>query len=351
MRIAIITDAWHPQINGVVTTIEKTRATLEQSGHRIRMITPDQFRTIPCPTYPSIRLSMACHKKVSRILNEFKPERIHIATEGPLGMAGRRHCLEQNLAFTTSFHTLFAEYLNLRLKIPLSWSYCFLRWFHAPARQIMVATPSVESILKARGFENRLVRWSRGVDPDLYHPRSKALLSLPRPISLFVGRVAVEKNLDAFLSLDLPGTKLVVGDGPQLKELRDRYPDVVFAGFQTGEPLAESMAAADVFVFPSLTDTFGIVMLEALASGVPVAAFPVTGPLDVITDSGIGRLDGDLKRAVAGALKLDPRDCRNHALKFSWQNCTRQFLGNLVPALDDGVKRVENNPLAEPYAK
>ncbi len=332
LRIAFITDAWHPQINGVVTTIQNTCSTLEQLGHRITIISPDQFTTIPCPSYPSIRLAVACYGKLSQQLDELKPQRIHIATEGPLGIAARRYCIKHNLSFTTSFHTLFAEYINLRFKIPLSLGYGFLRWFHAPAKKVMVATPSVEADLKAKGFKNYFVRWSRGVNSDFYYPRDDDFLSLPRPIAMFVGRVAVEKNIKAFLSLDFPGTKVVVGDGPQLKELKDKFPDAVFAGFQSGEPLARYMASADVFVFPSLTDTFGIVMLDALASGVPVAAFPVTGPLDVITSDKVGKLDEDLKKAMTEALKLDPNDCRRFALNYSWVNCAEQFFNHLVPS-------------------
>jgi glycosyltransferase involved in cell wall biosynthesis len=335
LRIAFITDAWHPQINGVVTTIQNTCTTLEQSGHQIKLITPDQFKSIPCPSYPSIRLAIACYGKLSRQLNEFKPNRIHIATEGPLGIAARRYCIKHNLAFTTSFHTLFAEYINLRFKIPISFGYGFLRWFHGPAKKVMVATQSVESDLIARGFKNHFVRWSRGVNPDFYYPREEDFLSLPRPISMFVGRVAIEKNIEAFLSLDFPGTKVVVGDGPQLKELKDKFADAVFVGFLSGEPLARHMAAADVFVFPSRTDTFGIVMLDALASGVPVAAYPVTGPLDVITSDKVGKLDEDLTKAMSEALELDPNDCRNFAMNYSWANCTEQFFNNLVPAFEE----------------
>jgi len=335
LRIAFITDAWHPQINGVVTTIQNTCTTLEQSGHQIKLITPDQFKSIPCPSYPSIRLAIACYGKLSRQLNEFKPDRIHIATEGPLGIAARRYCIKYNLAFTTSFHTLFAEYINLRFKIPVSCGYGFLRWFHGPAKKVMVATQSVESDLIARGFKNHFVRWSRGVNPDFYYPREEDFLSLPHPISMFVGRVAIEKNIEAFLSLNFPGTKVVVGDGPQLKELKDKFADAVFVGFLSGEPLARHMAAADVFVFPSRTDTFGIVMLDALASGVPVAAYPVTGPLDVITSDKVGKLDEDLTKAMSEALELDPNDCRNFAMSYSWANCTEQFFNNLVPALEE----------------
>lgn len=350
MKIAFITDAWHPQINGVVTTIRNTCSALEQSGHQIKLITPDQFKSIPCPSYPSIRLAFACYGKLKRQLDEFSPQRIHIATEGPLGIAGRRYCLKRNLAFTTSFHTLFAEYVSMRFKTPLSWGYGFLRWFHAPAKKVMVATPSVESDLNSRGFKNTLVRWSRGVDPDFYYPRDKAFLSLPRPISMFVGRVAIEKNIDAFLSLDIPGTKVVVGDGPQMKELKARFPETVFVGFQSGEPLAKHVAAADVLVFPSRTDTFGIVMLDALASGIPVAAFPVIGPKDVITSDKVGKLDEDLKKAIFEALELNADDCRNFALNYSWANCTEQFFNNLVPVFEE-IKHQEINSVAEHYVK
>lgn len=348
LRIAFISDAWHPQINGVVTTIEKTCATLKGWGHEIKLITPDQFKTIPCPTYPSIRLALGCSRKLNRLLTEFEPQHIHIATEGPLGMAARRYCLKNKLAFTTSFHTFFAEYIQLRFKMPISLGYRLLRWFHEPAARIMVATPSVESNLHTYGFKNEMVRWSRGVDPDFYHPRDKGFLSFPRPISLFVGRVAIEKNIEAFLSLNIPGTKVVVGDGPQLKELKAKYPEVVFAGFQTGENLAKYMAAADVFVFPSRTDTFGIVMLEALASGLPVAAYPVIGPVDVIANDKIGKLDEDLEKAFTDALKLDSKDCRNYALNYSWENCTRQFFNNLVPVTEER-KPLEDDSAAERF--
>jgi len=260
-------------------------------------------------------------------------------------LAARRYCLKHNLAFTTSFHTLFAEYVNLRFKIPVSWGYGFLRWFHAPAKKIMVATQSVVADLHARGFKNTLVRWSRGVDPDFYYPRDKAFLSMSRPVSMFVGRVAIEKNLEAFLSLNIPGTKIVVGDGPQLRELKTKFPETVFVGFLSGEPLAQHLAAADVFVFPSLTDTFGIVLLDALASGVPVAAFPVTGPVVVITSDKVGKLDEDLKKAISEALHLDAQDCRNYALNYSWAKCTGQFFDNLVPAFEE-IKEMEGHLVA-----
>lgn len=350
LRIAFISDAWHPQINGVVTTIENTCSSLERSGHQIKLITPDHFKTIPCPTYPSIRLALTCYGKLTRLLDEFKPQRIHIATEGPLGLAARRYCLKHHLAFTTSFHTLFAEYVNLRFNTPVSWGYGFLRWFHAPAKQIMVASPSLESDLRSKGFNNTMVRWSRGVNSDFYHPRDKKFLPLPRPISMFVGRVAIEKNIAAFLSLAISGTKIVVGDGPQMKELKARYPETVFVGFQTGEALAQYMAAADVFVFPSRTDTFGIVMLEALASGVPVAAFPVNGPLDVIVSDKVGRLDENLQKAVSEALQLDSQDCRNYAVNYSWAKCTEQFLNNLVPSFGE-IQQEESHSVSENLVK
>ena len=332
LKIAFITDAWHPQINGVVTTIDNTCKTIQAQGNKVLMITPDQFTTVPCPSYPSIKLSIFCYPKVKRLLDNFAPDRIHIATEGPLGLAARKYCLKRKLAFTTSFHTLFAEYVNLRLKIPVSWGYRLLHWFHKPASRIMIATPKVEADLADRGFnKEQFARWSRGVDADRFKPRDKAYLNYQRPISMYVGRVAVEKNLEAFLDLSIPGTKVVVGDGPQLDKLRKQYPDAVFAGFETGEPLAKTMAAADVFVFPSRTDTFGIVMLDALACGVPVAAYPVQGPLDVLIDNQTGCMRENLQTAFYDALDLNGEDCRQQALQYSWQNCSAQFLNNLVP--------------------
>ena len=332
LKIAFITDAWYPQINGVVTTIENTCKTIRDQGENVLLITPDQFNTIPCPTYPSIKLSIFCYPKVKRLLDNFAPDRIHIATEGPLGLAARKYCLKHKLAFTTSFHTLFAEYINLRFKIPVTWGYRLLHWFHKPASQIMVATAHVEADLVNRGFnKDQFVRWSRGVDADRFKPRDKDFLMYPRPISMYVGRVAVEKNLEAFLSLPVPGTKVVVGGGPQLNTLKKNFPAVVFTGFETGESLAKTMAAADIFVFPSRTDTFGIVMLDALACGVPVAAFPIQGPIDVLIDNQTGCMRENLQEAFYGALELNGEDCRQQALNYSWQNCSAQFLNNLVP--------------------
>jgi glycosyltransferase involved in cell wall biosynthesis len=290
------------------------------------------------------------------MIDDYQPSAIHIATEGPLGLAARRHCLRRGYEFTTAFHTRFPEYLQARWRVPLSLTYRWIRWFHGPSTGVMVATTTVEQALQARGFDN-LRRWSRGVDTTLFRPSPKDFLPFPRPIALYVGRVAVEKNIGAFLDLDLPGTKVVVGDGPQRTMLQARYPDVRFVGAKTGEELARHYAAADVFVFPSRTDTFGLVLLEALASGVPVAAYPVEGPLDVIDGSGAGCLDQDLGMAVRSALTIPPEICRAHALTYSWEASAQQFIGNLYrldPAIYTGQRQRENpgagpsKPGAEP---
>lgn len=337
MKLLIVTDAWHPQVNGVVRTLTTTRAELERLGHKVEVIAPDRFRTIPMPTYPEIRLALAPSRRVRRMIEEAQPDAIHIATEGPLGFAARRYCLKHKLPFTTAYHTRFPEYVRDRAPVPLSLSYAFIRRFHAPAHSVMVATASIEADLERRGFTN-IRRWSRGVDTDLFRPGLKDLFAhLPRPVFISVGRVAVEKNIEAFLSLDLPGSKVVVGDGPQLAELKARYPDVTFVGAKHGEELARHYAAADVFVFPSRTDTFGLVLLEALASGLPVAAFPVPGPLDVIGDSPAGVLSEDLRGACLQAVGIDPTVCRDHALGFSWQSCAQQFLANLRPFTAEGL--------------
>ena len=330
MKIALISDAWSPQVNGVVTTLQTTCAQLRAGGHTVETLTPDLFRTWPCPSYPEIRLALGCGRKLRAKLDAFQPDAIHIATEGPLGLAARAYCKSRKLPFTSSFHTRFAEYLHLRTGIPLAWGYAFLRWFHNGSERVMAATPGLVDELKQRGFE-KPVLWSRGVDTGLFRPRGKGFLAEARPILLYTGRVAVEKNIEAFLKLDLPGTKVVVGDGPLRAELEQKYPTVRFVGYRHGEDLARHIAAADVFVFPSLTDTFGLVMLEALACGVPVAAFPVQGPNDVILDGRVGCLDGDLKRAVETALTLKPEDCRNYALHYSWQDCARLFESFLAP--------------------
>lgn len=294
------------------------------------MITPDLFKTIPCPTYPEIRLAVLPGNKAGKLIEDIKPDAIHISTEGPLGQAVRKHCIKHGYPFTTAYHTRFPEYIHARCRLPLSWSYAHLRKFHNSGERIMVATQTIEDDLKARGFKN-IVRWTRGVDTNLFHPGNKNFLDYPRPISVFVGRVAVEKNIEAFLKLDIPGTKMVVGDGPAREALQNKYPDARFVGNKEGEDLARHFAASDVFVFPSRTDTFGLVLLEALASGLPIAAYPVPGPLDVVGGTSVGVLNETLGQAVIDALKLDPTDCRAFAEGYSWERSIDQFFNNLVP--------------------
>jgi glycosyltransferase involved in cell wall biosynthesis len=330
MRICIVTDAWHPQTNGVVRTLDTTRAMLVKQGHTLRVIEPGMFRSFPCPTYPEIRLAWRPGKLLHSELQAFKPEAMHIATEGPLGMAARSYCLEHGWPYTTSYHTQFPEYVRARAPIPLSWSYAWLKRFHGSAARTMVATPSMQRLLEARGF-SKLARWSRGVNVELFHPSRRAELDLPAPISLYLGRVSVEKNIEEFLKLRLPGTKVVVGDGPAREELQRKYPQVIFVGYKYGEELAAHVAAADVFVFPSRTDTFGLVLLEAMACGVPVAAYPVTGPIDVVNDGITGSLNEDLQAATTRALTMNRAACREHALQYTWEKATAQFLANLAP--------------------
>ncbi|ANC90795.1 glycosyltransferase family 1 protein [Azospirillum humicireducens] len=330
MNILIVSDAWHPQVNGVVRTIGTVRAELEAMGHSVEVIGPDRFRTLPMPTYPEIRLAVGAKRRLWAMIDGMRPDCIHIATEGPLGFAARSYCLKHGKPFTTAYHTRFPEYVRDRAPIPLALSYAVVRRFHKPSSAVMVATQTIEDALKTRGFAN-IRRWTRGVDTELFRPRDKGFLDLPRPVSMYVGRVAVEKNLEDFLRLDLPGTKVVVGDGPAREELQRKYPAVHWVGAKHGEELAKHYAAADVFVFPSRTDTFGLVLLEALASGVPVAAYPVPGPLDVVDGSGAGCLDVDLKRAVEGALTIPAQTCRDYALGYSWRRSAEQFLSNLRP--------------------
>jgi 1,2-diacylglycerol 3-alpha-glucosyltransferase/glucuronosyltransferase len=331
VRIALISDAWAPQVNGVVRTLSTLVRYLEGAGHVLAPVTPDAFRTLPCPTYPEIRLAIRPRHHIATLIDDFAPEAIHIATEGPLGMAARALCIARGLPFTTAFHTRFPEYVAARFRVPTGWSYAWLRRFHAPSRGVMVATPTLREELRGRGFQH-LKDWGRGVDEKLFMPsRRDERLGLPRPVFLFVGRVAVEKNLPAFLDLDLPGSKLVVGEGPLLAAFRRRYPEVHFVGKHEGEALARLYASSDVFVFPSLTDTYGLVLLEALASGLPVAAYPVTGPCDVIDDAGAGVLGPDLKAAALAALEIPRERCRAFALTHSWSESAAQFLGNLAP--------------------
>jgi glycosyltransferase involved in cell wall biosynthesis len=331
VRILIATDAWLPQTNGVVSTLRQTASQLTSLGHSVEFLTPQQFSTIACPGYSEIRLALGVRSGVTKIFTQFRPEAVHIATEGPLGFATRAYCRANGLRFTTSYHTQFPQYLRKRLPVPLGWSYALLRWFHRAGERCMVSTPAVQRDLEGRGFRN-LVRWRRGVDSSLFRPRDKAFLDLPRPIAVYVGRLAVEKNVEAFLSMDWSGSKLVVGDGPERARLKQRYPDAHFVGYRHGDDLAGHLAAADVMVFPSLTDTFGLVNLEAMACGVPVAAFPVTGPVDVVENGVTGVLDWDLAGAARRALQLSPARCRDWALKNDWASCTREFESNLVPS-------------------
>ncbi len=329
MRVVIVSDAWHPQINGVVRTLERLCIELARFGHEVEIIGPDRFGSIPCPTYSDIRLALAPGRRIRRLIDAAQPGAIHIATEGPLGWAARAYCRTRGLPFTTAYHTRFPDYVRARTGLPPALTYAILRRFHAPSARLMVATPSLERELNQRGFLN-LARWSRGVDTDLFRPRPKDALNLPRPIHLYVGRLSVEKNLRAFLSLDMPGSKVLVGDGPQAAELKRSFPGVVFLGVKFGEDLARVYAAADVFVFPSRTDTFGLVLLEALASGVPIAAYPVPGPIDVLGDSGAGALGEDLGDAIKRARAIAPERARAHALTFSWTRSAEQFFSNLM---------------------
>lgn len=329
-KIAIISDAWYPQVNGVVRTLDTTARCLTQLGHEVILITPDQFRSIPCPSYPEIRLALNAWPRVGQMLSKAHPDSILIVTEGPLGLAARQFCRSKKLKFTTNYSTKFPEYIRLRYPIPEDWIYKLLRWFHNAADSVLVATPSLRRELESKGIRH-IAMWGRGVDTDLFQPSASDCFSdLPRPIMLYVGRVAVEKNIEAFLTLPLEGTKVVVGNGPALAQLQRGFPEAVFTGEKHGQELAEHYSAADVFVFPSKTDTFGLVLLESLACGTPVAAFPVTGPIDVINDPNVGVLDDDLSRAVSLALTLDRQACREYALQFSWENCTRVLLNRLV---------------------
>jgi glycosyltransferase involved in cell wall biosynthesis len=328
MPILIATDAWHPQVNGVVRTLTSLARAAASLGTDIDFLTPDGFPSMALPTYPGLRIALPNRREIARRIEAAAPDAIHIATEGPIGWAVRAYCLRRKLAFTTSYTTRFPEYIAVRSIIPAWFSYAVLRHFHAAGATTMVATASLRQELAARGFK-KIGTWTRGVDTDLFKPDDVAELDLPRPIFMTVGRVAVEKNLEAFLALDLPGSKVVIGEGPQRAALQQRYPKARFLGEKTGKDLTAHLAAADAFVFPSLTDTFGVVQLEALACGTPVAAFPVTGPLDVIADHPVGALDTDLRSACMRALGMSRETCRSFALERSWENSARQFIGNL----------------------
>ena len=335
MRILLATDAWEPQVNGVVRTLSRTVAECRAMGHEVEVVHPGLFKTMPMPTYPEIRLALGAYEPMQDLFKEFEPEAIHISTEGPIGLAARRICQEWKLPFTTSYHTRFPEYAAARVPmLPVSAGYAYMRWFHSASGRIMVATPTMRDELARRGFRN-ISPWARGVDTELFHPRLRQgpdpFEGLARPIFLNVGRVAVEKNIEAFVALDLPGTRVVVGDGPQLAQLKQKFPQAVFTGAKFGEELAVHFAHADVFCFPSLTDTFGLVILEAMATGTPVAAFPAPGPIDIIPGSGAGSVSQDLKQACLDCLPLDRGVVRAYAERFSWRACAEEFVQNLQP--------------------
>ena len=325
MRILLVTDAWLPQVNGVVTALVNLAMQLRRGSHDVEVISPEGFRTVPTPSYPEIPLALWPGAEVERRIRDFGPEAIHVATEGPIGNAARRFCIRNGLFFTSAYHTSFPEYVEARTRMPISWTAAWMRRFHAPAHAVLVATTAMRELLERRGFAN-VRECPLGVDLELFHPSGERFTDLPRPVFTYVGRVAIEKDLPAFLRLDLPGTKLVVGDGPARRALQRRFPDARFVGYKHGAELASYYQRSHAFVFPSRTDTFGLVMLEALACGVPVAAFPVRGPLDVVTSPAIGVLDADLKRAALGALELDRQRCRRHAENFPWEESARRFL-------------------------
>lgn len=332
MKVLVATDAWHPQVNGVVRTYERLTEEAAVLGCEITVLTPSEFNTVPCPTYPEIRLALPGYNYIIERLDLIDPDAVHIATEGPIGWMVRRYCKKRGVPFTTSFHTRFPEYVSSRFGLPASWIYAWQRHFHNAGEGMMVASPSLARDLEQRGFR-RLMPWTRGVDTELFRPRDVRRFGSDRPVFIYVGRVAIEKNIEAFLGLDLDGHKVVVGTGPMLETFKAQYTDVTFTGKLTGEALAEAYASADVFVFPSLTDTFGIVLLEAMASGVPVAAYPVTGPIDNVEAGVTGVLDGDLATAARGALALDRSAVRQGALTYSWENAARLFISNIEKAL------------------
>ena len=330
MRIIIVTDAWAPQVNGVVRTLHTMQAELEKMGHEVKMISPDLFGSIPCPTYPEIRLAFARSSVVGQMISAFRPDAIHLATEGPLCLAARRWCLRSGIRFTTAYHTHFPDYVAQRTGLPAGWFWRYIRWFHGPAEAVLVSTRSVRQQLRAHGLP-QVRGWGRGVDLTAFTPEAvppAIFADLPRPIQLYVGRVAIEKNLEAFLASDHPGTKVVVGDGPARATLQRAYPQARFLGPMFGAELAGAYAGADVFVFPSRTDTFGLVMIEALACGTPVAAYPVTGPVDIVTPE-TGALSDRLERAIAAALVCDRQACAAYGRSFSWERSAQEFLTGL----------------------
>lgn len=329
MKILIASDAWHPQMNGVVRTLNSTISELSKMGHEIFVMHPGLFKTIPLPTYPEIRLALMKRKQITKMIEDFSPDAIHIATEGTIGLGVRNYSVRRKIPFTTSYTTKFPEYIYHRFLIPEKFTYKLMRWFHAQSKGVMVATESLKQELLNHGFNN-IKMWTRGVDVELFHPQREKVIFEKKPVLMYAGRLAVEKNINAFLELPFDGVKYVVGTGPDFESLRKKYPDVKFVGRKSGEELASWYASADVFVFPSKTDTFGLVMLEALSSGVPVAAYPVTGPIDVIGGSGVGVLDENLNNAVKEALGIPKNKCREYALNYSWEKVAKIFLQNLA---------------------
>ena len=336
MRIAIVTDAWSPQVNGVVRTLQSVRAELERQGHEVLVISPERFYSMPCPTYPEIRLAFARTAAVGKMLADFRPNAIHLATEGPVCLAARRWCLARGFPFTTAYHTQFPDYVSARIGIDPGWIWRYITWFHWPAQAVLASTPSIANTLRAHGL-TKIRYWGRGVDLSIFGPDvppDPAIRALAQssggPVQLYVGRVAIEKNIEAFLDSNHPGAKVIVGDGPARASLEQKYPHAHFLGPKFGADLAAAYAAADVFVFPSKTDTFGLVMIEALASGLPVAAYPVTGPVDVLKD-GVGVMRDDLTLAIGEALRLDPAACAAYGKSFTWEASARQFLEALAP--------------------
>lgn len=332
-RILIVTDAWHPQVSGVVRTLDTTAQMLRGWGHTVEVVEPTAYPSIPTPFYPEIPV---CYPRPGRVYErvlKFRPDYVHISTEGMLGLLVRLFCVRMGWRFTTSYHTRFPEYLKRLACVPERITYAFLKWFHKPSAAMMVATPSLERELKERGFTAPIRRWSRGVDLGIFRPRPKHDSGHSRPVLLYVGRISHEKGIDDFLRIKTAGTKLLVGDGPARSQLAKQYPEAVFLGYRSGQALGEVYASADLFVFPSKTDTFGVVVIEALASGLPVAAYPVTGPGDILTSDAFGALDADLGNAVARALITgNPAACAAEGATYTWENCTRQFLANLAPA-------------------
>jgi len=346
--IAIVTDAWHPQTNGVVRTLATTCEVLRGWGHEVTVISPEQYRSFPAPTYPEIRLAVTAPGSVGRQLARIAPEAVHIATEGPLGLAARRYCLRRKVPFTTAYHTQFPDYIARRTGLPAAAFWPYIRWFHRPAQRIMVATETIREQLREQGLTH-LTHWSRGVDLDCFTPDAPAppeYRGLKGPILLYVGRVAVEKNIEAFLACDYPGTKVVVGDGPAKAALEAKFPEAMFLGKRMGRELAGCYAGADVFVFPSRTDTFGLVMIEALACGTPVAAYPVPGPLDVLNER-VGAMGEDLSRAIDAARYCDRRACAAHGASFSWEAATWQFLSGLVALEEEECVLLQTAPVLE----